>query len=59
MSDICPKCNGSGRELCVFCNGFSKKPMGDSCPYCNGTGSTICKSCGGSGKSLLDMSKNG
>lgn len=46
----CPRCNGTGREVC-WCRGWSD---GDSsgCQSCNYSGFTSCKACGGGGTAV-------
>lgn len=46
----CPRCNGTGREVC-WCRGWSD---GDTsgCQSCNYTGVTSCKACGGGGTAV-------
>lgn len=47
--DVCPRCDGTGKEACI-CNRWSDGDSG--CQSCNYTGHTQCKACRGGGTAV-------
>ena len=47
--DVCPRCEGTGKEACI-CNRWSDGDTG--CQSCNYTGRTQCKACRGGGTAV-------
>lgn len=52
----CRRCNGTGKEFCIFCRGTGwtdsalRDVEGRYCKFCNGEGRHICNTCKGKGK---------